>query len=255
MRIVTPVRPRLKLPESDFAHPASNTKSSASAMLGLPTYRQGRCHPYGNGNAAITHQKDSATGTSRVLDEASRLTPAILVENRGRLVDVGFMAAHDGGFRSVAASASGGMELQARPRPSPAMPVSHAWGLGRRPRASSTRRRWSERCRLRAPPTWPRQPAVLRHQVEESLTNSLRKFRVRFRPPEVPEVVGAHGDEHEPWPELGHAVISCVKQAPVSGVAELVQPVQNMLPVGGEPRQGQASQVLEHQSPWLDSSA
>ncbi len=78
---------------------------------GSRTGRSADCFVYGNGNAVITHEKDPATGTSRVLDEASRLTPAIPAEDRGRLIDVGFLAAGDGSFRSVATSESGGVDI------------------------------------------------------------------------------------------------------------------------------------------------
>lgn len=92
--------------EGEFALNGSNL-----TWTGSRTGRSADCLVYGNGNAAITHQKDPATGTSRVLDEASRLTPAIPVEARGRLIDVGFMAADDGSFHSVAVSAAGGMDI------------------------------------------------------------------------------------------------------------------------------------------------
>ncbi len=76
---------------------------------GSRTGRSAQCYVYGNGNAVITHQQDPVTGTARVLDEASQLTPAIRPGDQ--MVDVGFIAAEDGGFRSVAASTSGGMDI------------------------------------------------------------------------------------------------------------------------------------------------
>lgn len=78
---------------------------------GSRTGRDAECYVYGNGNAVITHEKDPATGTSRVLDEASRLTPAIPEGERGRLIDVGFMAAEDGSFRSGTTSETGGLDI------------------------------------------------------------------------------------------------------------------------------------------------
>ena len=75
---------------------------------GSRTGHTAQCYVYGNGNAVITHQHDPVTGTARVLDEASRLTPAI----RGdQMADVGFIAADNGGFRSAAVSTSGGMDI------------------------------------------------------------------------------------------------------------------------------------------------
>jgi hypothetical protein len=76
---------------------------------GSRTGRSAQCYVYGNGNAVITHQHDPVTGTARVLDEASRLTPAIRPGDQ--MADVGFLAAGDGGFRSVAVSTSGEMDI------------------------------------------------------------------------------------------------------------------------------------------------
>lgn len=92
--------------EGEFA-----INGNSVTWTGSRTGRSADCYIYGNGNAVITHEKDPATGTSRVLDEASRLTPAIPTEDRGRLVDVGFMAAEDGSFRSVDISESGGLDI------------------------------------------------------------------------------------------------------------------------------------------------
>jgi hypothetical protein len=92
--------------EGDFA-----INGAHATWTGSRTGRIADCYVYGNGNAVITHLRDQATGTSRVLDEASRLTPAIPEEERGHLIDVGFMAAEDGGFRSVTTSETGGLDI------------------------------------------------------------------------------------------------------------------------------------------------
>jgi hypothetical protein len=76
---------------------------------GSRTGRPAQCYVYGNGNAVITHQHDPVTGTARVLDEASRLTPAI--RPGSQMADVGFIATGDGGFRLAAVSTSGGMDI------------------------------------------------------------------------------------------------------------------------------------------------
>ncbi len=76
---------------------------------GSRTGRSAQCYVYGNGNAAIAHQPDPVTGTARVLDEASRLTPVI--QPGAQMIDVGFIAADDGGFRPAAVSALGGMDI------------------------------------------------------------------------------------------------------------------------------------------------
>jgi hypothetical protein len=92
--------------EGEFA-----INGSSVTWAGSRTGHTAECHVYGNGNAVITHEKDPATGTSRVLDEGSRLTPAIPEEDRGRLMDVGFMAAEDGSFRSVTTSETGEVDI------------------------------------------------------------------------------------------------------------------------------------------------
>lgn len=71
--------------------------------------RSADCYVYGNGNAVICHQSDPVTGALRVLDEASRLTPPIAAD--GTMTDIGFMSMADGGFRAVATSPSGGMDI------------------------------------------------------------------------------------------------------------------------------------------------
>lgn len=52
---------------------------------------------FGNGNVVITHQYSEATGSARVLDEASRFTPLI---EEDEVIDVGFIAREDGLFIS-----------------------------------------------------------------------------------------------------------------------------------------------------------
>jgi hypothetical protein len=71
--------------------------------------RDGQSYVYGNGHIVITRRRDPAKGSLRVLDEASRLTPAMPAD--GRWVDVGFVAAADGGFRSAAVAPEGGMDI------------------------------------------------------------------------------------------------------------------------------------------------
>jgi hypothetical protein len=83
--------------------------SQELTWTGSRTQRPAQCYVYGNGNAVITHQHDPLTGTARVLDEASRLTPAI--RPGGQMIDVGFAAADDGGCWSAAVSASGRMDI------------------------------------------------------------------------------------------------------------------------------------------------
>jgi hypothetical protein len=92
--------------EGEFA-----INGSSVTWAGSRTERSAECYVYGNGNAVIRHEKDQATGTSRVLDEASRLTPVIPEHDRGRLIDVGFMAAEDGSFLSVATSETGELDI------------------------------------------------------------------------------------------------------------------------------------------------
>ncbi len=82
---------------------------TALTWAGSRTGRTADCYAYGNGNAVISHREDAVTGTARVLDETSRLTPPI---PPGRaMADIGFMAADEGGFRSVAASRTGRMDI------------------------------------------------------------------------------------------------------------------------------------------------
>lgn len=76
---------------------------------GSRTGRSAQCYVYGNGKAVIAHQHDPVTGTARVIDEASRLTPAI--QPGVRMTDVGFIFADGGGFRSAAVSTSGRMDI------------------------------------------------------------------------------------------------------------------------------------------------
>lgn len=92
--------------EGEFA-----INGSCVTWAGSRTGHSADCYVYGNGNAVITHERDQATGTLRVLDEASRLTPAIPQDDRGRLIDVGFIAAEDGSFRSVTTSETGELDI------------------------------------------------------------------------------------------------------------------------------------------------
>lgn len=76
---------------------------------GSRTGRAALCHVYGNGNAVIERQDDPATGSARVLNEASRYTPA-LSAGSGR-VDVAFRANDRGGYVSTAVAVGGGMDI------------------------------------------------------------------------------------------------------------------------------------------------
>lgn len=63
---------------------------------------------FGNGNAIITHQRNEATGSVRVLDERSRFTPPIEHDD---IVDIGFVARGDGTFEGRDASTTGGVDI------------------------------------------------------------------------------------------------------------------------------------------------
>lgn len=63
---------------------------------------------YGNGNTVIRHQSDPMTGSARLLDETSRYTPAIDVED---IVDVGFVGREGNNFIGVHASTTGGVDI------------------------------------------------------------------------------------------------------------------------------------------------
>ncbi|MGC4820820.1 hypothetical protein [Micromonospora sp. DT63] len=76
---------------------------------GSLTGRQAECYAFGNGNMVITRRNDPTKGSVRVLDEASRLTPAL-----GRAadwVDVGFISTGGRGFRSTGVAASGALDI------------------------------------------------------------------------------------------------------------------------------------------------
>ncbi len=62
---------------------------------------------FGNGNTVITHQYSEATGSIRVLDEASRFTPEIKDDD---VIDVGFIAHEDGLFVSQE-TGKGGVDI------------------------------------------------------------------------------------------------------------------------------------------------
>jgi hypothetical protein len=76
---------------------------------GSRTGHDAQSYVYGNGNIVITRRKDPVTGSARVLDEASRLTPAMPAGDGW--VDVGFRATPDGGFSSAAIAPEGGMDI------------------------------------------------------------------------------------------------------------------------------------------------
>jgi hypothetical protein len=76
---------------------------------GSRTGRTADCYAYGNGNAVISHRAHPVTGTARVLDEPSRLTPPIPPGQT--MADIGFMAAGGGGFRAMAVSRGGRMDI------------------------------------------------------------------------------------------------------------------------------------------------
>jgi len=75
---------------------------------GSRTGRTAQSYVYGNGNTVITRRRDPTTGSVRVLDEASHLTPAMPA--RDQWMDVGFMAAAEG-FRSAATAPEGGLDI------------------------------------------------------------------------------------------------------------------------------------------------
>ena len=76
---------------------------------GSRTGRTAQSYVYGNGNIVIPRRKDPTKGSVRFLDEASRRTPSLSAGDQ--LVDVGFIATDDGGFRSTAIAAEGGMDI------------------------------------------------------------------------------------------------------------------------------------------------
>lgn len=75
---------------------------------GSRTGRRADCYAYGNGNAIIRHQHDSATGTVRVLDEQSMLTPPL--PPASGLTDIGFTASGTG-FDAVTESTRGRLDI------------------------------------------------------------------------------------------------------------------------------------------------
>ncbi|MBB4893525.1 hypothetical protein FHS39_002556 [Streptomyces olivoverticillatus] len=75
---------------------------------GSRTGRPAECFVYGNGNAAISRRQHPVTGSERVLDEGSRLTPAM--SPRDGWVDIGCRATR-GVFVSTDWSAVGGLDI------------------------------------------------------------------------------------------------------------------------------------------------
>lgn len=63
---------------------------------------------FANGNSIITHIRNDATGSARVLDENSRYTPTIDTDDT---VDIGFIHRDDGVFIGVSSSQQGGMDI------------------------------------------------------------------------------------------------------------------------------------------------
>ncbi len=63
---------------------------------------------FANGNSIITHIQNDATGSLRVLEESSRYTPIIDVDDT---VDVGFIRREDGIFVGVTSSNNGGLDI------------------------------------------------------------------------------------------------------------------------------------------------
>ena len=106
---------------------------------------------------------------------------------------------------------------------------------------------------LARPALRPR-PAVGGHQLGQRLADGAG-IALRLGPAEVGEVFRSHGDQDEPGSQLRHAVLRGVQQPPVGHVAELGQPVENPLPVGGEPGQREPADVLEQQRARPDRPA
>lgn len=63
---------------------------------------------FANGNSAIRHIQDNATGSIRVLEESSRYTPAI---NTDDTVDIGFIRRDDGVFVGISSSSTGSLDI------------------------------------------------------------------------------------------------------------------------------------------------
>lgn len=63
---------------------------------------------YANGNSVIAHVQSDATGSVRVLDESSRYTPEIDLDD---LTDIGFIRRDDGVFVGVSRNNAGGMDI------------------------------------------------------------------------------------------------------------------------------------------------
>lgn len=82
---------------------------SELTWTGSLTGRTADSYVYGNGNIVVRSERDPVTGTSRVLDEASRRTPDM--PSGSGMVDVGFMATDNGGFRSTSIASNGGVDI------------------------------------------------------------------------------------------------------------------------------------------------
>lgn len=63
---------------------------------------------FANGNSIITHVQNDATGSIRMLEESSRYTPVIDIDDT---TDVGFMRREDGIFVGVTSSSSGQLDI------------------------------------------------------------------------------------------------------------------------------------------------
>ncbi|MEU1965758.1 hypothetical protein ABZ541_13805 [Micromonospora sediminicola] len=76
---------------------------------GSLTDRQAECYVFGNGNMVIDRRNDPEKGSVRVLDEASRVTPAL--PPRADRVDVGFTLTGGREFRSTGVAVDGGLDI------------------------------------------------------------------------------------------------------------------------------------------------
>ncbi|WP_436776422.1 hypothetical protein [Yinghuangia sp. YIM S09857] len=92
-----------------------NLNGAPVSWTGSRTGRTAESYVYGNGNVVIARRRDASTGSVRVLDEASRRTPAIPGSSATpageRWADVGFVAVGDGTFRSTAVAEHGQLDI------------------------------------------------------------------------------------------------------------------------------------------------
>jgi hypothetical protein len=79
------------------------------SWTGSLTGRQADSYVFGNGNVVVERRADPVKGNVRILDEASRVTPAMRAD--AGWVDVGFAYAGGGGFRSAGLSTTGGLDI------------------------------------------------------------------------------------------------------------------------------------------------